>query len=80
MEGERLIGILTKSLLLSALHDLPKDSPVREALSSEFLTASADDALGQIYRNMISKEIPAAAVIENGNLLGMITLDQIAKK
>ncbi len=79
VEAERVTGVLTKSMLVSALHERSSGTVVRDVLEPQFLAAEMDDDLGQLYRKMVSSGISAAAVLAEGKLLGMITLDQIAK-
>lgn len=79
IEGDRVVGVLTKSMLITALREHSSDTIVRDVLGALFLTAEMHDDLGQLYRKMVSSGISAAAVLEEGKLLGMITLDQISK-
>lgn len=74
-ENEKLIGIITKADLLPLVSSQKK---VRDIMNKRLLTISPDDRVIHARRIMIDENIARLPVIDNGNLIGMISDNEIA--
>ena len=53
------------------------DTPVRSIMSSDLITADPNDTLDKLQKNMADNMIHHIPVVENGNIAGMISLNDI---
>lgn len=74
-ENEKLIGIITKADLLPFVNSQKK---VRDIMNKRLLTVSPDDRVIHARRIMINENIARLPVVDNGNLVGMISDNEIA--
>ena len=79
IEGNKVLGILSREKIFSALHNHSKDTRVREIMSQEFLSTSEDTPLSEAFKKMNSEKISVLPVLQGGILKGLISLEQIGK-
>lgn len=80
-EGKKLLGVLTdRDLVISCMAaDMnPKECKAREFMTSNPITISPEMDLEEAARIMGREQIHRLPVVEKGNLVGMISLGDIA--
>ncbi len=75
----KVVGLLTRRDLLSALHARGTDGAVREAMRSDVPAVDAGAPLEEIFQRLQTEELSAAPVMEDGKLAGLITMENIAE-
>lgn len=78
IEGERLLGVLSKADLLKQLSRRDMTIPLREILPKSLVTLSPDDTLDTAFTRLNAGEGRLIPVVEQGSVVGVMTLDQIA--
>jgi CBS domain-containing protein len=79
LQDDRVIGILGRQHLLKGLATRGRDAPVGEAMFKECGQVDIDDALESTYTRMKELGCGALPVIEDGRLVGIISLDNISE-
>jgi len=79
IEGEKVLGILTRGKIFSALHNHSKDTKVRDIMSQEFISTSEDTPLSEAFKRMTSEKLSVLPVMQGENFKGLISLEQIGK-
>ena len=74
-----LEGILTRTALISAVHERGVHIPVAEAMDKAFATVGPNAPLDEVYRRLMGRHSAVAAVMDNGRLLGMLSLEGIGR-
>ncbi|MBW2981222.1 CBS domain-containing protein [Candidatus Woesearchaeota archaeon] len=80
-EGGKVIGLISERDILKrvvAQGKDPKDTPIREVMSSPLITISPDKSIEEANELMIEKKIRRLPVEENGKLIGMVTIRDIS--
>jgi Zn-dependent protease len=72
-------GILTRSALLSAIHEKGLAVPVSEVMDASFLVVGESTWLDDAYRRMHADGKTVAAVLDKDQLLGMLSLEGISR-
>lgn len=78
LAGGRVVGLLTRSDLIRALSAHGEDAPVELAMRREFQIVGRDDLVGEAYTRFQGGQ-RTLPVLENGELLGLLTLENIAE-
>ncbi len=79
-EGDRPVGLLTRSDIIRALKELGPNAPVRQAMSAEIAIVDRRSPLEEAVRRMQEKSLPALAVVEpDGRLVGLISTETIGE-
>ncbi len=79
MDGNRLVGILTREMLTEALHKQGADAQVSRVMTREFPTALEDTPLIDVLQKMQDGNTKSIPVMASGQLRGLITLEQIGR-
>lgn len=79
IENEKVVGILTKEIIFSALHKHEKEAQVREIMNKDFISTTEDASLSDIFKQMTAHKLSVIPVMKNQKLKGMINLEQIGK-
>ena len=77
LEGATLCGVLTRAGLVAALQRCGLDVPVGEAMSPNPGCADADEPLEGVVSRMRGRDCPVVPVLEQGRLVGLVTLDNV---
>ena len=83
LSGYHLAGILTdRDIAMSALTQgrLLSDIPVKTAMASEIVSAGPDDRLDDVFERMRTRTVRHCPIVDvEGNVLGVVSLDDLAK-
>lgn len=82
VENGKLRGIVTdRDLALQALtgKDDPLETPVRKFMSTKVVTGKAEWSLEQAARSMAKHQIRRLPIVQDGQLVGIISLGDIAR-
>ncbi|MCV2457778.1 CBS domain-containing protein [Streptomyces sp. ICN988] len=80
-EGDQLQGLVTdRDIVVRLLADTADltGKTVRDACSSEMMTVSPDDEVGQAVRLMQEGAVRRLPVVDNGRLVGIVSLGDLA--
>ena len=78
-EGD-LVGILTRSEIMTAAHSPDKFSSVRDLMKTEFPTISPDaDLFKDGHRMLQESNLRAIPVVKAGELVGLLTIDDVGQ-
>jgi len=75
VDDDKLLGVITKADLL---HLVKSKKQVKEIMRKKIHTVSADDRVVHARRIMIDNDIARIPVMEKGNLIGMVSDNEIA--
>ena len=79
-EDGRLVGIITRKEILSAAHSPDRYTNVRDLMKTDVPTISPDaDLFADGYRILQESGLRAIPVVENGELVGMLTIDDVGQ-
>lgn len=79
VEGGCVVGLLPHARLIEALAARGHDSPVAEAMQPAPPPASPLDSLEEAFQSMGETEASAVPVLEGGELVGLLTLENIGE-
>ncbi len=79
LEGEELVGLLTRGRLEEALKKSSDDQSVSEVMRRDLKPVSPDERLYVVQKLMMEAESEVLPVVENGVFLGLITAGDIGK-
>ncbi len=79
VERDRVVGLLPKEVIFSAIHEKSPETPASEIMKTEFLSATGTDTLDRVFQKMQGQRLSFVPVIEGEKLMGMINLEQIGK-
>ena len=82
VDNSRLIGIIserdyTRKVILKGLSS--KDTPVRDIMTREVLTASPSDSIADCMRVMTEKRVRHLPVLEGTKMIGIVSIGDITK-
>ncbi len=82
MEGERLLGIFSerdyaRKVILKGKSSL--DTPVRDIMSAAVYTVAPDQTIEDCMQLMTDKRIRHLPVIENGRMIGILSIGDLVK-
>jgi stage IV sporulation protein FB len=79
-EDGRLVGIITRSEILAAAHSPNRYASVRDLMKADVPTISPEaDLFADGYRILQESGLRALPVTENGELVGMLTVDDVGQ-
>lgn len=78
VDGDRVIGVLTKSDLIAGLSHHGEDAPVADAMQHRAVSVDVSDTLDQALRQL--QEVPGAValVTDHGRLVGLLSPNSLA--
>jgi len=79
VEGEGVVGIVAQSDLVRALAGGEPGSPVTEVMRTDCLRVHADDMLDHVVERMQQSECPIALVMDDRELVGILTQDNLTE-
>ena len=80
VENGKLVGIFTerdyaRKLILKGKSS--KDTPIKDLMTSNLVTVSPDTSIDDCMRVMTGRKIRHLPVLENGNLVGLISIGDV---
>lgn len=72
-------GILTRDRILASIHEKGLEVPVSEVMDSDFASVDARAPLDEVYKRLLASGKTAIAVVDRGQVKGMICLDGISR-
>ncbi|NQT18718.1 MAG: site-2 protease family protein [Planctomycetes bacterium] len=72
-------GVLTRDRILAAIHEKGVNVPVSEVMDRNFASFDPQTTLDKVYRQLLSENKSAGAVLEDGALKGMLCLETISR-
>jgi predicted transcriptional regulator len=79
MEGDHVVGILTRGDLLAGLAQHGRDARVADAMQKNFITVDAGEMLETALSRLQSCECRTLPVLQRGQLLGLVTMDNVGE-
>ena len=79
VENGHVVGILCRSDLLAALAKRGQESPVTQIMKLQFQTVDSFEMLEAALARLKSSKSPMLPVMNSGQLVGLITLDNVGK-
>ena len=79
IENGRLVGLVTRESLAHAYATGGADLQVAQAMETTYVWVSPDEELAQVYEKMNTRGATTAVVIWNGQLIGLISMSNIAR-
>lgn len=77
--GDHVLGVLTREDLLRTLAERGSEVPVRDAMNRDFQTADSHDMLERGLATLQSCKCRSLPVVHDGQLVGMLTMDNIGE-
>ncbi|MHB1295869.1 MAG: CBS domain-containing protein [Anaerolineae bacterium] len=79
VQGQRLVGILTRRDIDRALHHELGDTPIRSYMHTGLAHVSPDDPVDEVQRIMIEHDLGQVPVVQDGRFLGIVTRTDLIK-
>jgi tRNA nucleotidyltransferase (CCA-adding enzyme) len=73
LDGERVVGIITRQVAEKAAHHLLEEVPVSEYMSGEFSSVAPDTPLRELQELIVGRHQRFVPVVEKGQLVGALT-------
>jgi tRNA nucleotidyltransferase (CCA-adding enzyme) len=73
LDGEGVVGIITRQIVEKAAHHLLGDVPVSEYMSSDFSSVTPATALQELQELIVGRHQRFVPVVEDGQLVGALT-------
>src|SRR6516162_1660650 len=82
VDNSQLVGIIserdyTRKVILKGLSS--KDTPVRDIMTREVLTASSSDSIADCMRVMTEKRVRHLPVVEGTKMIGIVSIGDVTK-
>ena len=79
LDGERLVGVLTREDMIRALTARGADTPVAEAMHGRFASADAHEPLDSALPRLRDAHCDVLPVLDRGALIGMLRLENVGE-
>ena len=76
---DKVVGVLMKPDILSALHEYGPGALVGRVMRTEFTTVNADQTLEQVYAAMQTCGCTSLPVLDSGRIVGLVTLEALGR-
>ncbi|APG25523.1 CBS domain-containing protein [Syntrophotalea acetylenica] len=73
LDGERVVGIITRQVAEKAAHHLLESVPVAEYMNSDFASVRPEISLRELQDLIVGRHQRFVPVVENGQLIGALT-------
>jgi CBS domain-containing protein len=77
--GDRVMGILTRSKLISGLASTGPEQRVAEAMERNFETAEPNEMLETVLRRLSVAACRTMPVLQDGRLIGLVTMENLGE-
>ena len=75
----RLVGVVSKTDWMTALHKEGAQVPIAHVMRTGFISLRPDADLSRIYQDLVSLKQRLFPVIEDGDMIGLLTPDDISR-
>lgn len=79
MQGEQIVGVLTRNDLLVALGSQGPQARVADVMQREFQTVEASELLEEAAQRLEACKCTTMPVVRNGELVGLLTMDNLGE-
>ena len=79
VEAGRVVGVLTRTNMMKRLMQTGPDTPVAEAMTSEFDSAEPSEMLEGAVQRLQASGCPALPVVRDGELVGVLTMENVGE-
>jgi Zn-dependent protease/predicted transcriptional regulator len=79
VEGDRVVGVLTRGDLLVALAKAGQNAQVSEVMNRQFQVADSSEMLEAVVQRLQSCECRTLPVVRKGQLVGLLTMDNVGE-
>jgi Zn-dependent protease/predicted transcriptional regulator len=79
LEGDRLVGVLTRADLLKGLTEKGSQARVEEAMQSQFETADPREMLESVFARLQACGCHTLPVLRGGHLMGLLTMENVGE-
>ncbi len=79
LDGEQLLGVVTRQAMLGAINQDRGDISVADVMETGIPAISPNAKLSRLYEAMISEGLPSYPVVQDGRLVGWLSLDNISR-
>lgn len=79
VDGNTVVGVLTRADLLSALARLGREAPVAEVMQREFQTAEPTEMIDVVFLRLQGQTCHTVPVLKNERLIGLITMENVGE-
>jgi len=79
VDGQTVVGILTRADLLRALARQEQVSPVAAVMRRDFLVADAAEMIEVVFQRLQGRDCHTIPVLRQGALVGLITMDNVGE-
>jgi hypothetical protein len=78
MAGRSMVGVLTRQRLLASLAEHGRSMPVGMAMEREFAVADPWQSLEGLLAGTAGRSMPLVAVLDRGDLVGLVTWENVS--
>ncbi len=75
----QVVGVLTRKSLVDALQRLGQNAPVSGAMDCKYQFVDSSDMLEEVSRKLQAQDCHTLPVVHNGELVGLITMENIGE-
>jgi Zn-dependent protease/CBS domain-containing protein len=79
VDGDKVVGVLTRAALLGGLAKSGAESPVAGAMETSFRTANPDEPVSEALARLRECRCRTLPAVSDGKLCGLLTTDNIAE-
>jgi Zn-dependent protease/CBS domain-containing protein len=79
VHADRLVGVLTRDALMTALGRNSLDDPVSDVMTRDFESADAREMLERAFTRLQSCRCPVLPVVSGERLVGLLTLENVGE-
>lgn len=79
VDGNQVVGILTRRALLQALRKHGQNHPVATVMVKDFQRADIGEALSQVYYRLSDAPCRVLPIMDEGRLVGMIDMENVGE-
>lgn len=79
MNGDEVVGVLSRQALLRGFYEHGETSYVAASMQRDYLRVAPDSDLQEIVTEMQTGQIPCVLVMQDNTLLGIITMENLAE-
>lgn len=77
VQGDEVVGILTRKELIRGLTNLGKNAPVQQVMRTDYKTLAPKMKLQDVYQQMMTTGITLFPVVDGGKLIGLVNKENI---